>query len=111
MAKVNPVRFSTKFQDDETDLLYYGYRYYKASTGTWLRKDPVEERGGLNLYGFVKNDCINKYDSDGRIIVTLVDDSKSPCGGYHVNWDFTLANEASASGYCCSTDRFWVKCY
>ena len=25
MAKVNPFRFSTKYQDDETDLLYYGY--------------------------------------------------------------------------------------
>jgi RHS repeat-associated protein len=33
MAKVNPFRFSTKYQDDETDLLYYGHRYYKASTG------------------------------------------------------------------------------
>jgi len=27
MAKLNPFRFSTKFQDAETDLLYYGYRY------------------------------------------------------------------------------------
>ena len=33
MAKANPFRFSTKFQDDETDLLYYGYRYYNPSTG------------------------------------------------------------------------------
>ena len=24
MAKANPFRFSTKYQDDETDLLYYG---------------------------------------------------------------------------------------
>ena len=24
----NPFRFSTKYQDDETDLLYYGYRSY-----------------------------------------------------------------------------------
>ena len=35
MAKANPFRFSTKYQDDETDLLYYGYRYYNASTGRW----------------------------------------------------------------------------
>jgi hypothetical protein len=27
MAKANPFRFSTKYQDDETDLLYYGYHY------------------------------------------------------------------------------------
>jgi hypothetical protein len=25
MAKLNPFRFSTKYQDDETDFLYYGY--------------------------------------------------------------------------------------
>ena len=32
MAKANLFRFSTKYQDDETDLLYYGYGYYNAST-------------------------------------------------------------------------------
>jgi RHS repeat-associated protein len=52
MAKANPVRFSTKYQDDETDLLYYGYRYYNASTGRWPSRDPIGERGGKNLYGF-----------------------------------------------------------
>ena len=36
MAKANPFRFSTKYQDDETDLLYYGYRYYNPSTGRWI---------------------------------------------------------------------------
>ncbi len=45
LAKNNPVRFSTKYQDDESDLVYYGYRYYKASTGEWLSRDPVDECG------------------------------------------------------------------
>jgi hypothetical protein len=27
LAKANPFRFSTKHQDDESDLLYYGDRY------------------------------------------------------------------------------------
>ena len=31
MARNNPFRFSTKHADDESDLLYYGYRYYKPS--------------------------------------------------------------------------------
>ena len=89
MAKANPFRFSTKYQDDESDLLYYGYRYYKASTGTWLSKDPVHEIGftmlqddaksaltkasvnyfrGLsepNLYGFVVNNPIGLFDVNG----------------------------------------------
>ena len=33
MARANPFRFSIKCQDDETDLLYYGYRYYKLRRG------------------------------------------------------------------------------
>jgi hypothetical protein len=33
MAKANPFRFSTKYQDDETDLFYYGYRAELSSLG------------------------------------------------------------------------------
>jgi len=49
LAKANPFRFSTKFQDDETDLLYYGYRFYNQSLGRWPKRDPLEEKGGKNL--------------------------------------------------------------
>jgi RHS repeat-associated protein len=43
MSRANPFRFSTKYQDDETDLLYYGYRYYNANTGRWNSRDPLLE--------------------------------------------------------------------
>lgn len=96
MAKANPVRFSTKYKDDESDLLYYGYRYYKASTGTWLGRDPLTdqvfyeeyvkrlhsdaERQWLagqalnNPYMFELNDPVDKMDGDGSnpIMVTIV---------------------------------------
>lgn len=75
MAKVNPIRWSTKYQDEETDLLYYGYRYYSASTGRWLSRDPIEEEGEKNLYGFVYNNSGLYFDILGRepgcIIVTI----------------------------------------
>ncbi len=56
-----------------------GYRFYNASTGRWLSRDPSAERGffisampptsvklqeqtlGL-LYAFVKNDSLNRFD-------------------------------------------------
>jgi RHS repeat-associated protein len=66
MARANPFRFSTKYQDDETDLLYYGRRYYSASTGRWLSRDPSGERGGYNLLAFVMNAPLGYVDSDGR---------------------------------------------
>jgi len=62
MAKVNPFRFSTKYQDEETGLVYYGYRYYDPGTGRWLSRDPIDEAGGLNLYGMVGNDPLNRID-------------------------------------------------
>jgi RHS repeat-associated protein len=57
-----PVRFSTKYQDPETDLLYFGERYYCAATGRWLSRDPIDEQGGLNVYAFVQNDPISGVD-------------------------------------------------
>ena len=69
-AKENPFQFSTKYCDSETGLLYYGYRFYDATTGRWINRDPLEEEGGLNLYLALANNGINKYDPDGRIIET-----------------------------------------
>ena len=54
--------FSTKYEDVETGLLYYGYRYYDPVTGRWPSRDPIEEEGGINLYGMVGNDLVNKWD-------------------------------------------------
>jgi RHS repeat-associated protein len=41
------------------------YRAYDASTGRWISRDPIEERGGLNMYGYVRNDPLNAFDPLG----------------------------------------------
>jgi RHS repeat-associated protein len=64
-AAINPIRFSSKYYDDEVGLSYYGYRYYSASLGKWINRDPMEEEGGLNLYAFVHNDPIGYFDPFG----------------------------------------------
>lgn len=71
MAKANPFRFSTKYQDDETDLVYYGYRYYNASAGRWLSRDFLAEIGGPNPYCFLQNSSIGKQDLLGLIDYVL----------------------------------------
>ena len=70
-AETNPFRFSTKFTDDETGLVYYGYRYYDPVRGRWLSRDPIEEEGGLNLYGFVGNDGVNGIDFLGLDFIAI----------------------------------------
>jgi RHS repeat-associated protein len=65
MAKTNPFRFSTKYTDDETDLVYYGYRYYRPVSGRWISRDTIEERGGNNIYNFVCNNPISRIDMFG----------------------------------------------
>ena len=60
-------RFSTKYWDGETGLYYYGYRYLKPKLGRWLNRDPIGERGGINLYGFVGNNPVSKWDKLGLV--------------------------------------------
>ena len=54
-ADDNPMRFSTKYWDDETGLGYWGYRYYSPALGRWISQDPFAERGGYNLYAYAFN--------------------------------------------------------
>jgi len=66
-ATLPPFRFSTKYTDSETDLVYYGHRYYSPELGRWISRDPIEEAGGLNLYGMVGNDPVNSVDLLGLV--------------------------------------------
>jgi RHS repeat-associated protein len=99
MAKVNPFRFSTKYEDDETDLLYYGYRYYNPSTGRWLSRDPIGEKGGKNLYAFCNNAPTYQIDALGKISVLQENLTTGNCGQFSVQWIFFLDNPAPADGY------------
>ncbi len=78
--------FSTKMQDAETGLYYYGYRFYDPVTGRWPSRDPIEEEGGINLYGFVGNHGINNYDILGMSfadsICSIAKELKSVAGSY-----------------------------
>jgi len=62
LAADNPFRFSTKYTDTESGLIYYGYRYYDPITGRWLNRDPIGVRREANLYALVANDAVMKID-------------------------------------------------
>ncbi|WP_419003226.1 RHS repeat domain-containing protein, partial [Akkermansia sp.] len=62
---VQPVQWSSEMNDVELALVYYNYRYYNPADGRWINRDPITEEGGWNLYGFIENVVINKYDGLG----------------------------------------------
>ena len=72
-AKFNVIRFSTKYEDIEAGLLYYGHRFYSLAMKKWLNRDPIGERGGINLSAVVGNDMVNRFDILGLKDWTIVD--------------------------------------
>jgi len=98
IAAQNPFRFSTQYTDDETGLLYYGYRYYNPSTGRWINRDPAEEKGGLNLYGMVYNNPISYIDLVGLISKAITfyytqDDTAGPGAANAITAQIQFFNE------------------
>jgi len=71
LADVFSFGFSTKYHDRETGVIGYQQRVYLPVLGRWLNRDPIEEEGGFNLYGFCYNNAIIGYDIDGGAVKTL----------------------------------------
>ncbi len=64
-AGENPYRFSTKELHASSGLVDYGFRFYSPGMGRWMNRDPLQEEGGINLYGMVGNNPINDVDEYG----------------------------------------------
>ena len=62
IADKNPMRFSSRYYEGDTNLYYYSYRHYCPSIKKWLSQDPIGEQGGVNLYNFVGNNSVFYFD-------------------------------------------------
>lgn len=51
--------------------------YYNPEEGRFINRDPIEERGGENVYGFLRNDGVNKLDKLGMQYVEVGDSNHS----------------------------------
>ncbi len=61
-----PFGFAGGLYDRDTGLVRFGARDYDAETGRWTAKDPVLFNGGqANLYAYVGNDPVNRFDPSG----------------------------------------------
>jgi RHS repeat-associated protein len=78
-SDLNPFRYSSRFTDTETDLIYYGFRLYNPNTGRWLNRDPISELGSLNLYAFVDNNPLENFDTLGLKVGDFWDPESEWC--------------------------------
>jgi RHS repeat-associated protein len=62
-------RFSRppKLADPAPRTAVSGQRYYDPGKGRFVGRDPIEEQVGLNLYGFVGNNGVNRWDVLGMM--------------------------------------------
>lgn len=78
----NPWRFATKYWDGETGLVQHNRRFYSPGLGRFINRDPIEEAGGLNLYAYVRNNPVNKWDYLGMALTLFSNGTLSYAPGY-----------------------------
>ncbi|WFB37176.1 RHS repeat-associated core domain-containing protein [Kiritimatiellota bacterium B12222] len=89
--------FSTKPLLNGVNLYYYGFRYYDPETGRWPNRDPIGERGGLNLYVFAINNSLSFIDVLGLSSGSDKDGGKGPA---HVQYSkASELNQVMVLGY------------
>ena len=82
----------------------YGYRDYDPVTGRWPSRDPIEEQGGMNLYGFVYNapnswiDALGEEAAHTDECKWAIDHDASEWGEWEFDWYQLNIASATLSG-------------
>jgi RHS repeat-associated protein len=73
----NPLQYTAREFDLETNMHYYRARYYDQARGRFLSEDPI--RSGMNFYAYVHNSAATLVDPFG------LKDNASP---WQVGWEW-----------------------
>lgn len=64
-SEFQPFGYAGGIYDVDTGLVRFGARDYDPVVARWTSKDPIRFDGGINLYGYVNNDPVNRIDPLG----------------------------------------------
>ena len=78
MADFFPHRFSTKYYDSETDLYYYGYRYYSPALGRLGTREAFVSKVRREKESFYKLLTASDFSSIIRQIESSISDITEP---------------------------------
>ena len=93
----NHYKFTGKERDTESNLDYFGARYYAASMGRWMSPDwsedpdpipyaDLEDPQTLNLYTYVRNNPIGLNDLDGHLMLRTPNECYYKCKWEHTDY-------------------------
>jgi RHS repeat-associated protein len=64
--------YTGHYEHAASGLTLAPFRAYDCVLGRWISRDPIEEAGGLNLYGYVRGSPIGLRDPDGKLPIVAV---------------------------------------
>jgi RHS repeat-associated protein len=87
--------YTGHYHHEKSSLHLALFRAYDAELGVWISEDPIQERGGINLYGYVGNGPLLGIDLFGL----LVDASFDTATGVFTVTDRDTGESCSMNAY------------
>ncbi|MEA4862660.1 MAG: RHS repeat domain-containing protein [Victivallaceae bacterium] len=109
-TSVRRFAFSSEEWLGDYGLLRYLYRDYSPSLKRFLTRDPIGEDGGVNLYNFVGNNPVTKWDNWGQVVNGPdddVDSTESCCVEEKPYWKYCGNPSLDDCAYKCAS-RYWT---